>query len=490
MPEVCISFITKKARLYLEYTISQHKNIFLLISLFEMLILNKYVFDWNQEFFNLNNIFLHYTKMPIFLILILLFWIYVWAISIWRRTLFGRFTRGDRDLWAKALTSFWFAEFTTFFGFYIAFCWCSWGPMPLFPRMLYFSKKTFYIELTFFTYIVWLVYFLKLSMNTHLWKSQLVISILILLISGYLFWRNFIGLFTREVTGLNSNILWRYTHRLAVLYSLDKNFWFNHQFGDKFDLNTGYNTMQQIIDSNSTIDPFTNVPSKIIHETSSMRGYMSLNDYYIPTTLVFSLKKNNINYYLNLYNLCPVIFEKFSSYWYCSLVSNDTFVGLDFYPQRIGYRTKRYSSWQFLTLLKIWHTLMLLIWWLLFIFKLKAFKKSSFSLIHAAYFNILCCFVMSYFVYYVSTLPYLEGWLKMKVRFWTWSRVPYLNYFMWTYCVDSLLPQWYINLREYSLFSSTLVVDASTKSHDYSNFALKNMQNRLISLILFNKSNI
>lgn len=473
----------KKLDVFSKIHFRHYQFVFLLIIYVECTIIKNNIFNWNHEFFNLNTIFLHYTKIPLLLSGILLFWLYVWGLSIWRRTLFGRFTRGDRDLWAKALSSFWVVEFTTFFGFYIALCLCTWGPTPLFPRALYFSKKTFYLELTFFTYIIWLIYYLKLTMRTQLWKTQLIISSFILVICGYLFWRNFIGLFTREVYGSDAQIQWRYTHRLAVVYALDKNLWFNHQFGDKKNIDSGFISMGEFLQNGGTGDPFLTMPSKITHETDNTRNLMDIVDYYTPLTVVLSLKKNDFLHYWHMYKFSNTSAEKFSVFWYCSVLTSDDFVGLDFYPCRAGYKPKRYSAWQFLTLLKIWHTLMLLIWWVLFIFKLKTFKKASFPIIHAAYFNVFCCFIMSYFVYYILTLPYLECWLRMKVRFWTWTRVPYLNYCMIDYVWDSFLPQWYIEFRESPWLSKRQNYDNKTISTAYAESMINFWKNKIYEMV-------
>jgi hypothetical protein len=207
-------------------------------------------------------------------------------------------------------------------------------------------------------------------------------------------------------------------------------------------------------------------------------------DYYTPLTAVLSLKKNDFLHYWHMYKFSNTTVEKFSVLWYCSILSSDDFVGLDFYPCRAGYKPKRYSAWQFLTLLKIWHTLMLLIWWVLFIFKLKTFKKASFALIHAGYFNVFCCFIMSYFVYYILTLPYLECWLRMKVRFWTWTRVPYLNYWMADYVWDSLLPQWYIEFRETPWLSKRLNYSTETVSTDYTENMLNFWKNKIYKIVI------
>lgn len=45
-------------------------------------------------------------RIPLILTLSILYWCYLWGMSGWRRTQFGRFTRGDRKLWAKGYTAF------------------------------------------------------------------------------------------------------------------------------------------------------------------------------------------------------------------------------------------------------------------------------------------------------------------------------------------------------------------------------------------------
>ena len=137
-----------------------------------------YIIQYSLNFWSYTRLIFPY-RIPGILVICFVYWCYVWGISVWRRTLYGRFTRGDRKLWFKGFTSFWFIELSTILGIYIAACWMSWGPLPLMPRYFLMQKKSFLFELTIFTYIVWLIYLMRLGLKWYLWRTQAIITTLI-----------------------------------------------------------------------------------------------------------------------------------------------------------------------------------------------------------------------------------------------------------------------------------------------------------------------
>lgn len=122
-------------------------------------------------------------------------------------------------------------------------------------------------------------------------------------------------------------------------------------------METGFPSMTAVLESGGTLDPFLNIPNMITHEVMSYKKYMDAREFFVPATPVVPLLKSSAHYYLDLYS---VRFSQGTSLYY-SANNISTVKGLQFYPQRAGYQVKRYSAWQFLNLLKIWHTLSLLV---------------------------------------------------------------------------------------------------------------------------------
>ena len=73
----------------------------------------------------------------------------------------------------------------------------SWGPVPLMPRYFLMQKKGFLFELTLFTYVVWLTYLMRMGLKWHLWKTQAILTSIVIFILACLLWRDLITLYTR-----------------------------------------------------------------------------------------------------------------------------------------------------------------------------------------------------------------------------------------------------------------------------------------------------
>jgi hypothetical protein len=98
---------------------------------------------------------------------------------------------------------------------------------------------------------------------------------------------------------------------------------------------------------------------------------------------------------------------------YYNEISNSIF-DTRFYPKRIGFIAKRIAMWEFLTFLKIWHQLLILLWWILYIFRLNSRKTGSYPLLSAAYFSIYCCFIIAVFIYLINWMTTLEALLRFR----------------------------------------------------------------------------
>jgi hypothetical protein len=70
--------------------------------------------------------------------------------------------------------------------------------------------------------------------------------------------------------------------------------------------------------------------------------------------------------------------------------------------------------WEFLTFLKIWHQLLILLWWVLYIFRLNSRKTGSYPVLSAAYFSIYCCFIIAVTIYLINWMTVFEALLRFR----------------------------------------------------------------------------
>ena len=173
------------------------------------------------------------VRVPTILVLCTLYWFFVWGISVWRRTQFGRFTRGDRKLWAKALAAFWVAEFVTILSLLIVYCWMNWGPLPLVPRRLLLPKRGLFFEFIIYTYIIFLGYVAKFSVGWCGWRTQLSLGMLVLIIFSLLLWRDGLCLLFRDPMDSVYGSRWRNVRLTAVVYTLSHEWWIQHTLGKR-----------------------------------------------------------------------------------------------------------------------------------------------------------------------------------------------------------------------------------------------------------------
>lgn len=335
-------------------------------------------------------------RLPIILILILFYWLYLWSMAVWRRTQFGRFTRGERKLWAKAYTSFWVAELVTFGSFILIYFWLSWGPLPLVNRYILFPRKGLYLEFIFFSYLIFLAYIIKLSTRWYFWRYNYFLVICLLLIFILLLWRDIMMLLTREIFTEGHGARWSNVKLTTLIYSLSPEWWVLHLIGN-YNLHTFYFDLYTCFESAQR--PF----AKIVERNNFLNKhyltcYSGNYNNYIDWTL--STSKLFIDPLLALQQSCGF-----------------------FYPRRIGYAPKRIAMWQLLFILKMWHHLFILVWWLLFLFRLTSRRRTTYNFVAVCYFNIYCCYILGLLFYILYFAFFWELYLKLRPTNFNWHRL-------------------------------------------------------------------
>lgn len=375
-----------------------------------------YLIEYTLNFWSYTRIIYPY-RLPLLLIVCFIYWSYIWGVSIWRRTLHGRFTRGDRKLWFKGFASFWVVELSTILGVFAAACWMSWGPIPLMPRYFLMQKKSFLFELTLFTYVVWLIYLMRMGIKWHLWKTQALISFFIILLLSCLLWRDLITLYTRDVIDVSIGAKWRYVKLNSVIYSMSNIWWTEHFIGDNKSVSSLFTKFNDIVESNFVINPFENIISKTEYERY----------HWLPITLKkdFNSSAFLITNPLNEYSQLEIYLMHNDSVEYMS--NKITLDSYKFYPRKIGFYPKKIAMWYFLVVLKIWHHIMLYIWWFFYLLRLNTKKKSSYTLLSVCYFNVYCCFLICLLIYCYNLLPVWENFLRIKPlirsKIQNWSKI-------------------------------------------------------------------
>lgn len=416
-------------------------------------LLITFIFTWIFEwFYILNNIFLLNSyvffffpyRIPVLLLLIFLFFIYIWSISVWRRTQYGKFTRGDRELWVKGYASFWVLEISTLAGIIIAAAWMNWGPIPLFPRNFNISKKSFLIELTLFTYIIWILYLSRFLIKWNKWNTQIYLTLFILIFINYLIWRDLLIIFGRDSLTINNGVRWRFIESNTTLYSLFPHWW-----------------MKIYINKNITKYTFNNSP--FLYTLVDFLNSLEKN----PNESIINFNKNFITFekynYINILETNLVLNKKNIND--TNFILNNFNENNFYYHRRVGFGTKRISMWTFLFFLKIWHHLMLYIWWFIYLIRLFSRKKNSYQLTSICLFNVYCCFLIIFFIYIYCLFP------KLIIFFRFFKDKPKMISFDRIYGWKFLIVDYFISLLNFFTFSNN-------KSLYYINFP-KNYMLRL-----------
>lgn len=372
---------------------------FLVVWLFEWI----YLIEYTLNFWSYTRILFPY-RLPAVLLLCFIYWTYVWGISVWRRALHGRFTRGDRKLWFKGFASFWVIEITTILGIFVAACWMSWGPLPLMPRYFLMQKKSFLFELTLFTYVVWLVYLMRMSLKWQLWKTQAMITSTIIMLLVCLLWRDLVTLYTKDVIDVTIGAKWRYVKLNSIIYSMSNVWWTDHYIGSNKSITTLFLPLNEVIQNDFSTDPLSSTINKTEYERYHWLPILLREDF---DKGAFPLSRS-----INDYSQLNINLIDYSSVEYAS--DKMTLDSYKFYPRKIGFYPKKIAMWYFLVVLKIWHHIMLFIWWFFYLLRLNTKKKSSYTMLSACYFNLYCCFLICILLYIYSVLPVWENFFRVK----------------------------------------------------------------------------
>lgn len=385
-----------------------------------------WIFEWTYvlnsgiEYWSFSRVIFPF-RSPFFLMLGFSYWIYIWGISVWRRTQYGKFTRGDRKLWAKGFAAFWMSEFFTIGGIFLAICWMSWGPSRLIPRIFLVPKKNFLIELTVFSYVVWIIYIMRLCLKWQLWRTQLLLTWTIVVVLSYLIWRDFILLYSREVVTINQGARWRQIKLGSTVYSLSSSLWLLHYYGSGRNVATPFMPLTTLLEHGATVNPFDELTVKIEYDRYTRMPYVTSSDWlysalpWKSTTLKFFRTRLNYFYGHSFWqSFRPTDLSQAPEY-----IINKPISGLQMdswiaHPRRYGFMPKKISMWYFLVYLKIWHHLMLFIWWFLLLIRIYGRRKTSYSFVSSCYFNVYCCFCIGLLVYLYQFLRYWELALKYK----------------------------------------------------------------------------
>lgn len=422
--------------------------IFLISWLFEWL----FFFDYVLNFFN--SIYLYFpNKVPLLLLVCLVFWIYVWGVSVWRRTQFGRFVRGDRKLWLKGFASFWVVEVVTLTGLLLVSCWMSWGPTIIISRHYWFPKKGFLFELTIFTYVMWLTYLMRFSLKWQLWKTQFFITLIILLILFLLIWRDLITLMFREIVNMDTGANWRYRKTSGIVYSISSIWWLECFLGHHYRDNYSYYSPIEVtlinLLNHRYAHPFRleNVLSLKEFDSYNWLSFNTQSFWWDHIGLFLLSSKNSVNPKY-LYIISDPINCIFPTFDLSLIKDSQTIISSDFtnysgffYPRRIGFLPKRLAMWFFLVVIKIWHHFMLFIWWFFYLLRLYNRRKSSYTMLSACYFNLYCCYIIGFLVYLYHVLPFLAMHLKFRPQIQCslrWYTITYecLNYILFIFIGD------------------------------------------------------
>lgn len=366
--------------------LSDEYLLFVLLWIIEWGLIIEYIMgEWWRE------CILYPTRIPIGLVLCTGYWFFLWGMAVWRRTQYGKFTRGERTLWAKGITAFWVAELVTLVSFVLIYMWLSWGPTPLIPRTFSVSRKGIIIELIVFSYLMFLAYITKLSLKWNTWKTQLFFSLIIVILFSYLLWKDVLLLLMRDNLFLNSNARWRNLRRTAVVYTLSHEWWTHHMTTIRAP-HSMYDDLLLYINDQTKPD-FTSIPQLLQYE----------NNIFVEAATTQK----------RAHHMFPIL------NWFIDFVPqynnlSRAYIQDSFYPRRTGFVPKRFSLWQLLLILKMWHHLIILLWWALYIFKLNTRKKTSYTILGVCTFNMYCCLLLALIVY--SVYMFNTWSLLMKFR--------------------------------------------------------------------------
>ena len=311
----------------------------------------------------------------------LIYWIFIWSNLNWRRTQFGYFSRGERKLWAKALAAFWVVEFVTIFSFVIIYFWLSWGPYTLIARKFKPMKSGLITEIILYTYIFYIAYILRITTKWNTYHMQLLGTMLVLILVGNLVWHDLLIILFRNNLTASTTAHWRHIRTSAVTFALSHEWWAQH-----------------ILPSRSTFG-WTTCFADLLNTNTAPEQI-------IPWSTLLYEQQQQLFTSPRAYNTTLIAHQTFQPIHLSTLHT--------IYPSRTGFIPKRFTMWQLLIFLKIWHHLLIVFWWNLMIYRLRSRQQTSFNWLYACTFNVYCCFFLAVLIYAVNTIPFLEVFFRYK----------------------------------------------------------------------------
>lgn len=314
-------------------------------------------------------------KITCLLVVAIVYWIYLWGVAGWRRAQNGKYTRNERQLWVKGYAAFWIIEFVTVFSFILIFAWLSWGPRVLIPRSFLAPRRGLIIEFIIYSYLIFFTYIAKFNMRWNLWNFQLIIALFAVIILSYLLWRDIIILVTRDSMVLGYSARWRTINLTGLVYALSHEWWIIHSLGNR-----------------TSNFKYGNLNTNFLLKKHSFRHITPLMEYELNLWFNRFYKDYRLE---SMYLSCAHLFNLETYYSDFNVLGGQSY----FYPRRVGFIPKRLAIWEFLVILKMWHQLIILIWWLLYLFRIKSFKIGSYQLLSVCQFNIYCCYIFGLLIY-------------------------------------------------------------------------------------------
>ncbi len=70
--------------------------------------------------------------------------------------------------------------------------------------------------------------------------------------------------------------------------------------------------------------------------------------------------------------------------------------------------------WQFLTFLKMFHHLVIILWWTLFTYRCFGRQRAAFTFLGSCQFNVYMCLILALMVYFIYYALFWEQLLKIR----------------------------------------------------------------------------
>jgi hypothetical protein len=194
-------------------------------------------------------------------------------------------------------------------------------------------------------------------------------------------------LLTRDRLDSTANARWKNVRASSVIYTLSHEWWVAHVTG-RMAPHSRYSSLLYCLQNNTRPAPAT-LQSWTGHELNIIMSDIEGAKYRGALCPLLHLV---VNYKIDTQNLQTNMA----------------------YPRRLGFVPKRFAVWQLLVLLKMWHHLVLVLWWSLNVFRLTYRRKNAYSFFNSCGFNVYCCLILALAVYSLSMFQKLELFFKFK----------------------------------------------------------------------------